>query len=79
MAQPQRDVKYVVGGALTAAVGMTLAVLFALQPWRVCPEDGDAAGCRALPQDTAGLSVGLILFMVGFVLLVAGARMHRQR
>lgn len=78
MTQRPLSVKYTVGGAAIAVVGLALMALFALQPWRSCPEDDVAAGCRALPQDTAGLVLGLVLLMVGVALLIAGALNRRS-
>lgn len=74
-----RASKYMIGGALAALVGVVMAVVFGLQPWRECPEDDVAAGCVALPQDTAGMMLGVVVLGVGLVLLVTGARMRRPQ
>lgn len=73
-----RASRYTLGGALAALVGVVMAVVFALQPWRECPEDDVAAGCVALPQDTAGLMLGVVVVGVGLVLLVIGAGIRRR-
>lgn len=73
-----RASKYMLSGALAALVGVVIAVVFALQPWRECPEDDVAAGCVALPQDTAGLILGVVVLGVGLVLLVIGAGLRRR-
>lgn len=73
-----RASKYALGGALAVLVGAVMAVVFALQPWRECPEDDVAAGCAALPQDTAGMIVGLVILLGGLVLLFVSARRRRQ-
>lgn len=70
--------RYVVGGALTVLLGTLLTVVFALQPWRTCPEDDVAAGCAALPQDLVGMMLGLVLLGGGLVLLLVGAQRRRQ-
>lgn len=70
---------HTLGGAFAVVVGVVMAVVFALQPWRSCPEDDVAAGCAALPQDVTGMILGLILLGGGLVLLRVGARRHRQR
>ena len=69
---------FMIGGVSTVLVGVVMAVVFALQPWRSCPEDDVAAGCVALPQDTAGMLLGLVVLGVGLVLLFVGARRRRQ-
>lgn len=69
---------YTLGGATAVIAGVVMAVVFALQPWRECPEDDVAAGCVALPQDTAGMMLGLVNLGVGLVLLFVGARRRRQ-
>lgn len=82
MSQPQAKTRisnYILVGALATFVGVVTAVVFALQPWRSCPEDDVAAGCVALPQDTAGLLVGVAVFLVGLVLLAVGAARRRRR
>ncbi|WP_424447561.1 hypothetical protein [Microbacterium arborescens] len=53
-------------------------VVFALQPWRTCPEDDVAAGCSAPPQDVAGMMLGLVVLGGGLVLLLVGAQTRRQ-
>lgn len=56
MSQSQAQIrasKYALGEAKAAAAGVVMAVVFALQPWRECPEDDVAAGCVALPHDMA--------------------------
>lgn len=81
MSQPQariRASKFTLGGALAVLVGAVMAVVFALQPWRECPEDDVAAGCVALPQDTAGIILGLVILVGGLVLLFVGARRRQQ-
>lgn len=70
--------KFTAGGALAVVVGVAMVIVFALQPWRSCPEDDVAAGCRALPQDVAGIMLGLVLLGVGLVLLWVGASKRRQ-
>ncbi len=47
-------------------------MVFALQPWRVCPEDDAPAGCVALPHDTAVMMIGIGLFLFGILTLVIG-------
>lgn len=69
---------YTLGGATAVIAGVVMAVVFALQPWRECPEDDVAAGCVALPQDTAGMMLGLVILGGGLVLLFVGARRRRQ-
>lgn len=69
---------YTLGGASAAIAGVVMAGIFALQPWRECPEDDVAAGCVALPQDSAGMTLGLVILGVGLVLLFVGARRLRQ-
>lgn len=81
MSQAQAKIrasKYTLGGATAVIAGVVMAVVFALQPWRECPEDDVAAGCVALPQDTAGMMLGLVILGVGLVLLFVGARRRRQ-
>jgi len=81
MSQSQAKIrasKYALGGAKAAVAGVVMAVVFALQPWRECPEDDVAAGCVALPQDMAGMMLGLVILGVGLVLLFVGARRRRQ-
>lgn len=73
-----RASKYTLCGAFAVAVGGVMAAVFALQPWRSCPEDDVAAGCVALPQDTAGMMLGLVVLGGGLVLLSVGARRRRQ-
>lgn len=65
-------VTYTVVGASVALVGAGMTVVFFLQPWRTCPEDDVAAGCVALPQDTAGMVIGFFLLIGGLILLAAG-------
>lgn len=73
-----RASKSTLGGATAVIAGVVMAVVFALQPWRECPEDDVAAGCVALPQDAAGLMLGLVILGVGLVLLFVGAQRRRQ-
>lgn len=69
---------YTVSGLVTVLAGIVVAVVFALQPWRTCPEDDVAAGCSALPQDVAGVMLGLVVLGGGLVLLLVGAQKRRQ-
>lgn len=69
---------YALVGAFAVLAGAVMAVVFALQPWRECSEDDVAAGCVALPQDTAGMIVGLVILVGGLVLLFVGARRRRR-
>ncbi len=81
MSQSQAGIRasrFMLGGALAVLVGVVMAVVFALQPWRSCPEDDVAAGCVALPQDTAGMLLGLVVLGTGLALLFVGARRRRQ-
>lgn len=73
-----RASKYTLCGAFAVVLGVVMTVVFALQPWRSCPEDDVAAGCVALPQDTAGMMLGLVVVGGGLVLLFVGARRRRQ-
>lgn len=73
-----RASKYTLGGAFAVVVGVVMAVVFAMQPWRSCPEDDVAAGCAALPQDVTGMMLGLALLGGGLVLLFVGARRRQQ-
>ncbi len=73
-----RASKYTLCGAFVVVLGVVMTVVFALQPWRSCPEDDVAAGCVALPQDTAGMMLGLVVVGGGLVLLFVGARRRRQ-
>jgi hypothetical protein len=59
-------------GALAGLVGLVVAFVFFLQPWRSCPEDDSPTGCVALPIDTTFMVLGLIVAVAGLILFVVG-------
>ncbi|WP_143738900.1 hypothetical protein [Microbacterium sp. Yaish 1] len=71
--QTNRISRNVAVGAVTVLVGVVLAIVFALQPWRICPEDDVPAGCAALPQDVLGMMLGMCIILGGAAALVVGS------
>lgn len=70
--------RYGAVGAVTVLVGMVLAIVFALQPWRTCPEDDVPAGCAAIPQDVLGMMLGVFIILGGAAVLVFGSLRRRE-
>jgi hypothetical protein len=73
MSDPRRTVRRLVGlGAGICVVAAVVAFVFLLQPWRSCPDDDVPAGCPALPEDAAVVSVALIVMLLSAVVTVVG-------
>lgn len=78
LAMADSKTAYLVCGTLLALAGLTSCVVFALQPWRSCPEiDDSAAGCPATPADSLFLVLSFFILLVGAVLLVRGLMLRR--
>ncbi|MDF2563557.1 MAG: hypothetical protein K0R99_5003 [Microbacterium sp.] len=76
--QTNRISRSVAVGTVTILVGIVLAIVFALQPWRTCPEDDVPAGCAALPQDVLGMMLGVFIILGGAAVLLVGSLRRRK-
>ena len=66
-------------GAVLAAIGAAVAVVFFFQPWRSCPYEDTAVGCAMLPRDTSVMIVGFVVAMIGMAVATVGAVSRWQR
>jgi len=65
-------------GASLAVVSFVVMVVFFAQPWRTCPDDDSPAGCPALPQDAAVVTVAGVVLLLALLLLVVGLAARRE-
>ncbi|MCJ1706609.1 hypothetical protein [Microbacterium sp. VKM Ac-2923] len=65
-------------GTAIALVSGAVVVLYFFQPWRTCDYEDTSAGCAMLPHDAAAMGIAAIAFVVGIIVLAAGALMRRS-
>lgn len=66
-------------GAVLAAIGAAVAVVFFFQPWRSCPYEDTAVGCAMLPRDASVMIAGFLMAMIGIAVATIGVVSGRQR
>ncbi|PZR53717.1 hypothetical protein DNL40_06205 [Xylanimonas oleitrophica] len=66
-------------GALTAAVGAVVTVVYLFQPWRTCPDDDVPAACPMLPADAAAMSAAVVVTLLGLATFVTALALAARR
>lgn len=69
--------RLITSGAVIAVIGGAMVVLYFFQAWRSCEYEDTSAGCVMLPHDAAAMGVAAVVFVVGIVVLAAGALLRR--